>query len=140
MKIHTYLHSPFITDIITTDCTKRCSHDKSIHVFVVLVNDHLSNIDISMVIQSVRCILEKYHNSRCEAVFVYKENVNQFISDEGNHNRFHLRDAFLTREIRQLYVWKSNSTQTAETVDDFEGYDSSKCFTDSDCEPLTMEK
>ena len=141
-EILTYLNTPCITDIITADCTKSCSHDFSIHVFVVLANGSFSNLDIPLVIQAVRCYLEKHHSSKCdEIVFVYQEKVNQFISEEGNHYRFHLRDAFLAGNIKSLYVWKSNTTQAIEpsTTGIVDINECSKCFVEYECDSLTVD-
>ena len=142
-EILEYMHNPFVADIITADCTKRCSHDNSIHVFIVLTNGHLSRIDIPLAIQSVRCYLEKYHNSRCdEIVLVSKEEVTQYISEDGKHYRFHLRDDFLTGSIKPLHVWKSNFTREdkTSTVGSVEyNEECSVCFEDSENVPLSLE-
>ena len=80
-------------------------------MFVVLANDTFSTIDIPLFIQAVRYYLEKHYSYNSdEIVFVYIGKVNQFISEGGNHYRFHLRDAFLAGEIKPLCVWKANNS------------------------------
>lgn len=53
------LQNMSVTNVISVDCTRKCTHDYSIHLFIVMEYEDLSNIDTSLIIQSVRCHLDK---------------------------------------------------------------------------------
>lgn len=108
-----------VTKIISVGCTKKCIHDYSVHLFIVMENESISNADATLIIQSSRCYLDKYHNSICdEIVFISPDIAEKYISEDGEIKWFHLRDDFMKGLVneflcsghqiveRQLKLWR----------------------------------
>lgn len=127
-----------VTKIISVDSTRKCTHAYSIHLFIVMENESISNTDASLIIQSSRCYLDKYHNSNCdEIVFISQDIAEKYISEDGEIKRFHLRDDFMKGVVSQFLVWTSNCKTTVGAMDVDRG-ECSMCFSISETRPLSL--
>ncbi|XP_045186732.2 uncharacterized protein LOC123544733 [Mercenaria mercenaria] len=126
-----------IEKLVCVDCTKKCSHAPSIHVYVETTQASASDLqDISMLINSF--ILNKHTENCAEILFFEKGTFKHYEQQNGDFMRFQMRDNVVCGRMNENVVYKWISCDYEE-ISARNNEKCSKCYGTDLLKPLSMK-